>query len=137
MQRTPRKRDAATLQRLLDKHGDLKLSEVLEKVCNPRAGRPPSWDAFMLNEVYLGIEAMKAAGVKSPRSQFAKFHKLSKDIVDARYRQGRKHLEPFFKFSEREIKGYTAQILRKHLADRPRLKAICDKAVPTKHPANR
>jgi hypothetical protein len=131
-QRTPRKHDAKTLERLIAKHGDLKGSELLEKVCNPRVGRPPEWNLHFLTEVYLGIEAMKAAGVKSPRGQFAKFYKLSKDVVDARYRQARKRLEPFFKFSEQKIKGYTAEILRKHLADSPRLKAICDKSKPTK-----
>lgn len=125
------KRDAAALSRLLKKYGDIKLSEALQKVRNPINHRPQKWGLHTRIEVFLGVEAMRAAGLKVTQAwkEFAKYSSglFSVNTVENLHSEGRERFGPIFE-------GYESEILRLHLEGNgalikgnPTLKAICDK----------
>jgi hypothetical protein len=124
-----RLRDIATLERLIDKHGDVKLSELLERLSNTRPGRPPKWDFHSYKYVYFAVEAMRAAGFKPVEAQTecAKYLKTTENIIEKLHRQARKDIGPLFR-------PHAAKILRQHLLNSPRLKRICDKKAAAKTP---
>ena len=115
-------RDAITVQRLLDKFGDVTLSEVKHRLRNPTMGRKKTWDTHMLTEVFLCVEAIKAAGLRptEAKKRCAKHLRLTEDQVEKRWREARTLIAPIFKDSEKEI-------MRLFIDDRPNLCALCKK----------
>ena len=114
-----RKRALALLIRLREEIGDLPPSEILDRLRNPRPGPRQKWDVHSLKEIFLCVEAFKASGVKPTEAwrQAAKFHGLEVKVVEHVWTRGRDRFAGLFK-------GHESEILKRHVADRPRLRSF-------------
>lgn len=102
---TRNKRDLAALERVFRKLGDVKISEAVQNLRNPRPGQPVKWDVQRLVDVFLGVEAIKAMDIKPTRAfhDFAIYSKLSVPQVKYAYREGRHIAEPFLKHLDESL----------------------------------
>ncbi|MET3838751.1 hypothetical protein [Bradyrhizobium sp. OAE829] len=99
------KRDLATLERLWRKFGDVKISEAIHKLRNPRAGQPIKWDMSKVVDVFLGVEAIKSIGLKPERAfnEFTSYSKLTLPQVKYAYAKGRHIAKPFLGHLDQSI----------------------------------
>ena len=121
---TRNKRDLAALERVWRKLGDVKISEALQNVRNPRPGQPVKWDVQRLVDVFLGVESIKAIGILPERAfnEFTSYSKLTLPQVKYAYRKGRYIAEPFLKHLDESLDLYLNG--RKHtgMKGNPRLR---------------
>jgi hypothetical protein len=110
------KRTISTLKILIEKFGDVTLSEALDRESARRSGRRPSWNLHRLVDVYLGVEAAMAAGMDlgQAREAIATFYGVSKNVVAKRHVEACKRFDPGFR-------GTIAGSVELHLHGRPRL----------------
>jgi hypothetical protein len=101
------KHDIATLERLGKKFGDVKLSEAVENLKHPRNGHPLKWNVHKLADVWLGVEAIKAVGIKPNKAfnEFATFSNLTVPKVKYAYGKARRRFRkpPFIEYLSQSI----------------------------------
>jgi hypothetical protein len=93
------KRDAAMLQRLLKKFGDVKLSEAQELLSRARGpGRPPKWGGHELFQILFCVELRKAVGLSpsDAKEETAKYLGLTHIQVEKNYTKSCKRYEQLF-----------------------------------------
>jgi hypothetical protein len=103
-----KKRDLETLQRLLAKFGDIRLSEALGKVQEPRTGKPLQWNVHRLSELFLFVEDFKTQPHSSNQGlvgrackAFAREHGRSN--VRKHYYEAKARFDPIFLKAPSEI----------------------------------
>jgi hypothetical protein len=113
------KRDPALLTRLREEFGDVPLSEAIDRLRNRRPGPRRKWDVHRLFDIFMCVEAFKARGVNPTEAwrQAAKFHGLEVKVVEHVWTRGRDRFAGLFK-------GHESEILKRHVADRPRLRSF-------------
>jgi hypothetical protein len=103
-------RDIATIKRLLKDCGDMLMSDLLELLQDDlkrrKPGRPPEWDDHTHRIIYIDVEAVKAMGVR-PRlacRTVAYWHKLTRPVVEARYKKGQALFEQMTEQEKLELR---------------------------------
>jgi hypothetical protein len=88
----------AAAKELQRRYGDSTISEAIEKLTNPRSGRPTQWHEIALMEVYGGVEALRTTGlgVTAACRGYAQFAKIGPKIVEKRYAEAKRRLPILF-----------------------------------------
>ena len=107
------KRDIAAIERLLKKHGDVNLSEALQKAKNPRGGAPLVWHNRRLSDLWLEVESAIDGGAMKIRQvceKIAKREKLSVKFIEKKYREARRGLKAFEPYRKEILRGYRSRV---------------------------
>jgi hypothetical protein len=110
------KRTISTLKILIEKFGDVRLSEALNRESKRRPGRRRSWDLDRLLDVYLDVEAARAndMDLRGAREVIAMFYGVSRNVVEKRHAEACKRFD-------RTCRKRMAETLDLHLHGRPNI----------------
>ncbi len=80
------------VKRLLERYGDVKLTELLAQLENVRSGAPRGWNTKALFEVFGAVESLRATGLRTTAacSVFSREADLPLKVVEKRYAECRR-----------------------------------------------